>query len=273
MIPLKHLTSAYELLANIFYMQDKIIPAKDCLESVCPLIELLPPNLHDGRKYSEEGCFALLREVYKELIDRKHGLRENHSRRQEQRQNIRRRIGIGTYVTNENDEAHFDDPNGVDSDHDKAFGSLSNDFDIESRIEELRAPFDHLRSELRHSQQSSSLRLLTDSPLLSKAVSSQEVPVLVFEDGQIRGEMIQLRDMDISLPLSDPNLKDMAGMNGEINVKLNDNMQALIQRFVYENEGGRMKVLEETRSLIESIRNRLADEVCHPFHAMCCEFL
>lgn len=44
-IPLKHLTTTLEILGNIFFVQNDLSEAKNCLERACPLMELLPSSL------------------------------------------------------------------------------------------------------------------------------------------------------------------------------------------------------------------------------------
>jgi hypothetical protein len=60
------LTTTLEVLGNILFMRDDIQEAKSSLERACPLMELLPASVNDDHRFAV-GCFALLREVYGKL--------------------------------------------------------------------------------------------------------------------------------------------------------------------------------------------------------------
>lgn len=372
------------MLANIFYMKNDISSAKDCLENVCPLMELLPGSLQESKRYSD-GCFSLLREIYNEIQKRKQEtfIENEHSIGRRLGNNIRdrnkkktvslvddtvpssfilsqnelrrgRRVSGVTksnqptgfendklkskklrdcvkYCSNDDlliletypdssdtyyetieiidcegcddlllkssgsDSYHQDgmeDKGDLMEDFDKDYSSHENEeeiedsdttstedisfndnsdvhdtdsddasvasFDIDLRIEELRAPFDHLRSELRQQQGSNLVQppiQFMESPLLiSNYFDENDAAVLILNDGEL-GE-IQADIFSIGGEHTAAS-KDF----GFSNMKLNNEMQQLVQSFVHENEGGREKVLAKTKRLIDTIRHRLIDEV------------
>lgn len=255
---MKHLTSAYELLANVFYMQDKISSAKDCLENVCPLIELLPTTSGlESHRFAEEGCFSLLRELYRELMDRRKDPDAADSNIDHSQNNIRRRIGIGVYESQEQDSV----ADGLVTYHDSS-RYLPENFDIEGRIDELRAPFDHLRNELRHSRPS--LRAL-DSPLISR----NDLPVIMLDETQLDNELLDLKGLELGAALTGAFIEESSetSKHPKSSLRLSEDMESLIKKFIYENESGRIKVLAETRKVLDSIRSKLLAEVS--FESLC----
>jgi hypothetical protein len=237
-------------------MQDKISSAKDCLENVCPLIELLPATSgHESHRFAEEGCFSLLRELYRELMERRRDPEAIDSNIDHSQNNIRRRIGIGVYESHDRDSTSEDA--GLVAYRDSS-RYLPENFDIEGRIDELRAPFDHLRNELRHSRPSA-LRT-RDPPLISRS----DLPVIVFDEAQLESELLDLKDLEFGAVLSEAFLESETaelGKHPKSSLRLNEDIESLIKRFVYENEGGRIKVFAETRKMVDSIRSKLLAEV------------
>ena len=71
-IPLRHLTTTLEVLGNILFMRDDIQEARSSLERACPLMELLPASVNEDHRFAV-GCFALLREVYGKLYSIRDG--------------------------------------------------------------------------------------------------------------------------------------------------------------------------------------------------------
>lgn len=65
-VPLRHLTSTLEVLGHILLMRNDMHESMRCLERACPLMELLPASGHEDHRFAV-GCFALLREVYGKL--------------------------------------------------------------------------------------------------------------------------------------------------------------------------------------------------------------
>jgi hypothetical protein len=64
-IPLRHLTTTLELLANIQYKTKDMDAARDTLERTCPLTDLLPTNVNGHQSIVIE-CYSLLRTIYRD---------------------------------------------------------------------------------------------------------------------------------------------------------------------------------------------------------------
>lgn len=252
-------------------MTKDINAAKDCLENACPLIELLPVDDESGNRVTG-GCFALLREVYKELYmphkkraflshvddgnddveelqilsnsdrnDMRRGRRGRKSHQDFENFDVKYSKGLSKSVQKQlndmkvqcmrclDDVGNSGDECSICTDWKLAyeshqtnsdkFDSNSNEvdvdginsvvpfeeFDIETRIEELRAPFEHLRSDSRRNYDKESILDVTDSITTSSK--------LLDEFGESAYEIA-----------------------------------SLILQFVEENEYGRIQILEKLES-------------------------
>mmetsp|Transcript_3673 Transcript_3673/g.3275 ORF Transcript_3673/g.3275 Transcript_3673/m.3275 type:complete len:1282 (-) Transcript_3673:161-4006(-) len=238
-IPLKHLITALEILSKIFFNQGDMINAKSSLESVCPLIELVMnyPSasmsmssfiLHDHSRdssieYSEE-CFDMLRQSYIELRKKEgHRKKSLHSKKS----------------SSLNDE-----------DYDDAI--YSPEFDIEQHINNLRAPYDHLRESSHSSKIAKNKRdklYFDQSTLDLSLLLRNDLPLLLFED---HGSVRQLDLEDIGL-----------GVGVEVSfgdLKLSQDVLTLIKRFAHENDIGRDVVISDTIDMMEWVKQELYTE-------------
>lgn len=168
-------------------MKNELVEAKDCLERACPLMELLPASLlenagvgnpvvdfglkgeglsdehfrtnnHHGAEDGKAGnnyasdCFALLRNVYLKLYGAKKGeASENDVTDNAASSGIDDHQPPDHELSFDQDyDFEYDDPSDpdYDSDDSNTSGGGNSPFNIETKIEELRMPFQHLRSEL-----------------------------------------------------------------------------------------------------------------------------
>eukprot|EP01035_Chromulina_nebulosa_P017254 gene17254-22785_t len=238
-IPLKHLITALEILSKIFFNQGDMLNAKSSLESVCPLIELvmnypsasmsmssfiLRDHSRDSSiEYSEE-CFDMLRQSYIDLRKTEgHRKKSLHSKK--------------SSSLNEDD---YDDV------------IYSPDFDIEQHINNLRAPYDHLRDSSHSTKITKSKRdklYFDQSTLDLSLLLRNDLPLLLFED---HGSVRQLDLEDIGL-----------GVGVEVSfgdLKLSQDVLTLIKRFVHENDIGREVVISETIDMMEWLKQELHAE-------------
>jgi hypothetical protein len=183
-IPLRHLTSTLEVLGHILLMRNDMHDSMRCLERACPLMELLPASANEDHRFAV-GCFALLREVYGKLyniddnddndrnviiedsydesidsrgIDDEIGRSKNSDegfersrdqdeviRKKNRRRRKRRKQSSIFGDSNDDNDSKSSDSEYMDSHNNLA---LHSPLDIDKRFEDLRSPFNHLRTEL-----------------------------------------------------------------------------------------------------------------------------
>lgn len=154
-------------------MKNEFVEAQNCLERACPLMELLPASLLENlaqqagngrdtfggfdkppigfdKKANKHNnpqapnyaadCFAVLRKVYLKVYGDRLSFDGEH-----------RLLGDGSEEVDDDNprKAFNDNDSSIDNDNDdNNDGDDDGEFNIESKIEELRQPFQHLRSEL-----------------------------------------------------------------------------------------------------------------------------
>ena len=248
-IPLRHLTTTLEVLGNILFMRDDIHEAKSSLERACPLMELLPSNVNEDHRFAV-GCFALLREVYGKL----YGIRDSGEREL---------LGIDDGIDdNEGDSSVIDDDSGnSDVDSDKDY--LEDEGDGGRRRGRRRR---RKRGKLQSYNQPLSL---TNSNGINgnnagNHIDSDDSDDLAlctsfdidrrFEDlrspyDHLRAEL-ELQQIHDDLNPSVPQIMYKSG-NGLATATAD--LDALVQRFVYEDNAGRMKLFRMAKDYHEAM--------------------
>jgi hypothetical protein len=275
-IPLKHLTTTLEILGNIFFVRNELSEAKQCLERACPLMELLPSTLMDTMDSTGVGgglnspnmfqqkledaspqqnyaveCFSVLRKIYLKMYS---SLDETDSKTM---------VSDGTAS-----EERGLDSNGRFSDD---TGELSlnegDNFDVDSKIEELRQPFQHLRSELMMLQDENVRDdvLLPHTSSLSKSQNrdpkvnadfKQSGDMASSNSGKYRALFNSLHDFSKDSPAS-TRAVDLAGSvprYGETATTLiAADMAIMLRNFVHADEGSRHAVFEIARKYYQDL--------------------
>lgn len=324
-IPLKHLTTTLEILGNIFFMRNELEEAKNCLERACPLMELLPASLldnfeasgvnfnivneygfmrdneideslreqmifndaDDGKNYAED-CFSLLRNVYSKLY-RGASQRISKSTRYSPEASA-----PGEFVDDELSEEklfskHYDDFAEYDDEEPEGIAvhseSENEPLDVESKIEELRIPFQHLRSELQMIQDRSGKHVSDETPddLLHFDDRDGEESVDRFRVKSIgrmkkkkkkRGSAYE--ESDVDNPLSGGfSFRDLffgsshhrgledreADLNAEPDAEMSvgpasiiaSDLEAMLRKFVKEDEEGRLVLMKVARKYYDDL--------------------
>ena len=177
-IPLRHLTTTLEVLGKILFMKNDLTEAKACLERACPLMELLPSD----QNHYATACFNLLREVYNNFYGPDGKGKDKDKEDSNQVIEIDMEVDIALEGSPHNLEDFDFDQNNEDDEYNnsnsgrrrsrfndskgKTGENYSNDrynklddpdsaepFDVESRLEQLRSPYEHLRAELQEKVQ------------------------------------------------------------------------------------------------------------------------
>lgn len=258
-------------------MRNELSEAKQCLERACPLMELLPSTLMDTMDSTGVGsglnspnmfqqkledappqqnyaveCFSVLRKIYLKMYS---SLDETDS--------------IPMVSDETASEERGLDSNARISDNDTGELSLNegDNFDVDSKIEELRQPFQHLRSELMMLQDENVRDdvLPTHTSTLSKSQNrdskvnadfKQSGDMASSNSGKYRALFNSLHDFSKDSPAS-TRAVDSAGSvprYGETATTLiAADMAIMLRNFVHADEGSRHAVFEIARKYYQDL--------------------
>lgn len=248
-------------------MRNELSEAKQFLERACPLLELLPSTLMDTagvgnglnpqklfqskledatpqQNYAVE-CFSVLRKIYLRLYS---SLDEADSIP---------KIGDGSVAS---DATEIPPDNNIDALNEQ------NNFIIDSKIEELRQPFQHLRSELMmlqdensHDNSAPHVSLATKSfqDSRSRVDFKPSVDSSSSNSGKYRALFADsLHDLSNSLPalVKKAESADFASNYGESATTLiAADMAIMLRNFVHANDGDRHAVFEVARKYYQDL--------------------
>ena len=235
-------------------MRDDIQEAKSSLERACPLMELLPAGVNEDHRFAV-GCFALLREVYGKL----YGIRDG-SERELLGIDEDGNDGIGAYGGSVDDDV--DTPSDKEKDRERS----DDDDDIgRRRGRRRRRKRGKMYGRGVPSLSSSSGAGPSSSHPDSDREDSYDLSLQTsfdidrrFEDlrspyDHLREELQLQQRQDSSQPAPQIMYKEGAGL-----ATATADLDALVQRFVYEDNVGRLKLFRMAKDYHEAMTVHMA---------------